>query len=80
MDYTKEFTPNSSYGIFNYQTDKMEVIKINSRKGVWVNVTLNNRTFDVRVTTITNPKAESLLIDNYCPVYSYQKEIANEYN
>ena len=78
MNYTKEFSTGAVYRIFNYDENRMETITIVSRKDKWLTVTLNNKTFEVRATQVTNPYAESILIDGYCPVFSYEKEIKNE--
>lgn len=70
-----QFHPNTIYRIFNFSTSKFENIKIIDRDEKWVKVELNGKQKTVRVNQITNPKSESILIDDYSPIFAYENPV-----
>ena len=70
--FVKHFEPGQIFRIVDYSSDKSYDMKIISRKGRWVTVLLDGVTMNVRVYPVSNPLSESILLDNYSPVFSYQ--------
>ena len=67
----KVFESGFLYRIVNYKTDKHYTLEIKDRKGKWVTILLDGILKEVRVYPVTNPFSESILLDDYSPVYSY---------
>lgn len=65
------FVVGGVYRIINYEDDKTYDLTILSRKGKWLTILLNSKEMVVRANKVSNPISESILLDNYSPVYSY---------
>lgn len=65
------FVVGGVYHIINYEDDKTYDLTILSRKGKWLTILLNSKEMVVRANKVSNPISESILLDNYSPVYSY---------
>ena len=65
------FVVGGVYRITNYETDKVYDLTVLSRKDKWLTILLDSKELLVRANKVCNPVSESILLDNYSPVYSY---------
>jgi hypothetical protein len=77
------FKVGTHYRTINYVTDKVCEIEIVGRKGSWLTIKLDGVEKNVRTYPVSNPYSESILMNDYSPVFSYQniksyKEIDDE--
>ena len=63
------FVVGGVYHIINYEDDKTYDLTILSRKGKWLTILLNSKEMVVRANKVSNPISESILLDNYSPVF-----------
>lgn len=73
-DLVKRFVSGQVYKIINYELDKSYDLEILSRKGKWITILLDGVKKEVRAYRILRPQAESILIENFLPIYSYQND------
>ena len=67
----KLFVAGSKYRVTNYITDRVSEVEILSRKETWCTILLDGVKKEVRVYPVSNPLSESILMDGYSPVFSY---------
>lgn len=67
----KLFVAGSKYRVTNYITDRVSEVEILSRKDTWCTILLDGVKKEVRVYPVSNPLSESILMDGYSPVFSY---------
>lgn len=67
------FEVGQEYKIFNYVSNKMCLLRILDRRDKWLLISLDGIEKEVRATPVSNPLSESILLDDYTPVFSYQK-------
>ena len=65
------FVVGGVYRIINYETDKTYDLTVINRKDKWLTILLDSKELVVRANKVVNPVSESILLDNYSPVYSY---------
>lgn len=66
-----KFVVGGVYRITNYENDKVYDITVLKRKDKWLTILLDSKELVVRAHKVVNPVSESILLDNYSPVYSY---------
>lgn len=71
-EYVQKFDVGSRYRIIHYPTDKVYDLRIIDRKDNWVTVSLCGKEKQVRIYSISNPKSESILLDDFSAVYAYR--------
>ena len=67
----KLFVAGSKYRVTNYITDRVSEVEILSRKETWCTILLDGVKKEVRVYPVSNPLSESILMDDYSPIFSY---------
>ena len=67
----KRFFTGLKYRVINYTTDRPCDLEILSRKDTWCTILLDGVKKEVRVYPVSNPLSESILMDGYSPVFSY---------
>lgn len=65
------FSVGSIYRAVNYETDISIDIEILHRKGKWLTILIEGKEMEVRAFPVVNPYSESILLDNYSPIFSY---------
>lgn len=75
----KQFVSGQTYRIVNYELDKSYNMQILSRNGNWVTILIDDNIIEARVYPVANPLSESILLDNYSPVFSYQSIQEQDY-
>lgn len=65
------FSVGSIYRAVNYETDIPIDIEILHRKGKWLTILIEGKEMEVRAFPVVNPYSESILLDNYSPIFSY---------
>ncbi len=67
----KKFIVGKEYRVMNYETDKCSNISVLEHKGTWVRINIEDRVREVRVYRVNYPPSESILLNGYSPIYSY---------
>ena len=67
----KRFSTGLKYRVINYTTDRPCDLEILSRKETWCTILLDGVKKEVRVYPVSNPLSESILMNGYSPVFSY---------
>lgn len=65
------FKEGNSYRIVDYRTLKDYLLVVKKRKKNWLIVDIGGIEREVRVYPVTNPTSESILLNDYSPVFSY---------
>ena len=66
-----QFNVGEKYRIVDYENDHYLTLEILSRQEKWATVLLGEKEMQVRLYKVTNPLSESILLDGYSPVFSY---------
>ena len=75
----KQFVPGQTFRIFNYEEDKSYELQILDRKGKWITLLIDGSLLEARAYQVSNPLSESILLDGYSPVFSYQSIQEQDY-
>ena len=67
----KQFAVGDKFHIINYENDQHLDLEILSRNERWATVLLGDKQIQVRLYKVSNPFSESILLDGYSPVFSY---------
>lgn len=68
---TTQFNVGDRYRIVNYEKDQYLDMEILTREDKWVTVQIGDKQVQARVYDVKNPFSESILLDGYSPVFSY---------
>lgn len=73
MKDKKYFSIGSQYKIYDYEKDFSHILEIKGRKGNWLSIAIDGILSEARVYPVANPLSESILLDGYSPVFSYNE-------
>ncbi len=66
-----QFSIGDKFRIIHYENDQYLDLEILSREDKWATVLIGDKQIQVRLYKVTNPFSESILLDGYSPVFSY---------
>ena len=66
-----KFEVGDKFRIVDYSKDQYGELEIVSRNGKWVTVLIGDKQIQARAYEVRNPFSESLLLEGYSPVFSY---------
>ena len=65
------FEVGSKFRIMDYDKDQYQELEILDRDGSWATVQIGDKQTQARIYDVKNPFSESILLDGYSPVFSY---------
>ena len=68
---SKKFEVGDCYRVINYNTEKSYDVEIKERSEKWATILINNELKKVRLYPVSNPFSESILMDDFSPIFSY---------